>query len=66
MNYRYRPKLFVREFFSLMEYCESDQFDQKFFALRHDEYTRHYKRLSVEEQGEIAELIVSARAIAKT
>lgn len=39
------------------EYCKSERFDRKTFKSMCDGYTRAYKRLDYQEQGELAHMI---------
>ena len=47
----------VDQWFDLLNYCKSADFDQDVFKVRHDSIAHQYKRLSVEQQGEYTYLI---------
>lgn len=47
----------VKQWFALLEYSGSADFDQKIFKIKHDNIASLYKRMSYEQQGEYTHMI---------
>ncbi len=50
-------KQLIDEYFSLLEYCSSSEFDLNMFKIKHDNLTYQYKKLDYQQQGEYTYLI---------
>lgn len=46
-------RFMIHEFFELIEFCESKDFDPERFAMLHDRYAKVYQNLDQAEQGAI-------------
>lgn len=49
----------VTDWFALLDYCKSDDFDRKQFKVRHDTYAKSWSRMGLADQGYVCEQIAN-------